>query len=213
MIAMLRRTPLGLTSLIFAATFLIVLPTAVAASRRWDHGVDCPATGLGELRAVARKHQRHSHRALRHRVSARRLQQAGRRPGSTCRHQGPCHRSAHRFADDQPRWSGPVGGRRRGRNGCLLRGQRHNAALRPCGLRPARCRPFHARGAVPHRRRIRRVPARSVGRLQPRRGGPHRGHLSPICRGMPEQGRSRIPGQRRHRQRRARHGRRPPGTG
>jgi len=31
MIAMLRRTPLGLTSLIFAATFLVVLPTATAA--------------------------------------------------------------------------------------------------------------------------------------------------------------------------------------
>ena len=45
------------------------------------------------------------------------------------------------------------------------------------GIDPRGRRPFHAGAALPHRRRVRRVPPRADGRLQPRRRRPHRSAL------------------------------------
>ena len=74
---------------------------------------------------------------------------------------------------------------------------RHHPPLRPGRLRSARRRAFDAAGALPHRRRVRRLSTRSDDRLQPGGRRAHRGALPADRAGLRRQDGPRLPGQRR----------------
>ena len=116
-------------------------------------------------------------------------------------------------AVDQPGRPGRVGGRHGRRHGIGPGKQRHHPRFRPGRVRPARGGPLDPAGAVPQRRRIRRVAARTDGRLQPGRRGAHRAAQPAVGPAMRTPDGQRVLGQRRHRVRRARHGHGSPGAG
>ena len=80
-------------------------------------------------------------------------------------------------------------------------------ALRPGGHRPPRRRTLDAGTALPQRRRIRRVPPRTDGRLQPGRRGPHRAAVPPVRGVVHREDGHRFPGRHRHGFRGVGHGR------
>ena len=113
-------------------------------------------------------------------VGSRRLRQSPRRASTTGGHPHTRDRRPHRRADGQPGRARRVGGRHRRRHGRRARRHRHHPTVRPGRLRPARSRALHARAAVPHRRRVRRLPPRTDGRLQPGGRRAHRSALPPV---------------------------------
>ena len=104
-----------------------------------------------------------------------------------------------RRADGQPRWTRSVGRRHRRRDGIGVGRHRHPPPVRLGRLRPARCRAFDARTALPHRRRVRRLPAGTDGRLQPRRHCAHRADLPRVRAALHAPDGPGIPGERRNR--------------
>ncbi len=120
----------------------------------------------------------------------------------------PAERHPDRIAVRQSGRAGRLGGGRRRRDGRRTDRQPHQRAFRPGRLRPARRRPLHAGVAVPHRRRVRRLAARADGRLQPGRRRAHRGAVPAVRRPLRAAHGHGLPGHRRNRVGRPRHGRR-----
>ena len=114
---------------------------------------------------------------MRDRRGTGRLRESGWRASATRGDPRSGDRPSDRGPADQPGRSRGVGGRHGRRDGSRTRGLRSQPPLRSGRLRPPRRRPLHARRAVPDRRRVRCLPARADGRLQPGGCGAHRADL------------------------------------
>ena len=128
------------------------------------------------------------------------------------RHQDPGQRRAHRRVVRQSRRARCLGGRLRRRHELRAGRQPDRRTLRHRRVRPARSRLLDARGALPHRCRVRRLAAQPDGRLQPRRGGRDREDQPRLRQGMRGQDGRGVPGRSRNRFGRKGYGHRPPGT-
>ena len=142
---------------------------------------------LGQLQPILDRPQRRSHRPVHHRVRPGRLRQSGWGASQVGGDPRARHRSADRVAVGQPGRTRGVGGRHGGRDVVRPGEHRHHPQFRPGWVRPARRGPLHAAVALPHRRRVRRLPARTDGRLQPDRRGAHRADQPAIGPGMRDQ--------------------------